>query len=191
MKTKQEKTKKKSGCLWPIIVVVLVISLLSSCFDRSDSENEVSNTDSKAITEQTAEEGIEKQEISEETIPVEIETEIVEETPTEEVVQEQSELIEQVDSIPSEDAPLQEDPIIEADPVVEAPVIVPSEEEIIVEEYAPPAEQIVVPQSTIVYITNTGEKYHHGDCRHLKNSKIEISLDDAIAAGYTPCGTCH
>lgn len=42
----------------------------------------------------------------------------------------------------------------------------------------------------IVYITETGEKYHRGSCRYLKDSKIEISLSDAIAQGYTPCGVC-
>ena len=45
--------------------------------------------------------------------------------------------------------------------------------------------------SAIVYITETGSKYHYGGCRHLSNSKIEISLSDAIAQGYGPCGTCH
>lgn len=45
-------------------------------------------------------------------------------------------------------------------------------------------------QSTVVYITNSGQKYHRAGCRHLK-SKIEISLENAQAQGYTPCKTCH
>ncbi|WP_322354701.1 hypothetical protein [Paratractidigestivibacter sp.] len=45
-------------------------------------------------------------------------------------------------------------------------------------------------QSRTVYITKTGEKYHNGSCRHLRKSKIEISLSDAIARGYEACGTC-
>ncbi len=52
--------------------------------------------------------------------------------------------------------------------------------------YIPP----VAESDEIVYVTNTGTKYHNYGCRHLK-SVIEISLDDAIASGYTPCGTCH
>lgn len=42
-----------------------------------------------------------------------------------------------------------------------------------------------------VYITNTGEKYHNAGCRYLRQSKIPISLSDAVAQGYTPCKVCH
>lgn len=42
-----------------------------------------------------------------------------------------------------------------------------------------------------VYITNTGSKYHKGNCRHLKSSKIPISLDKAKADGYEPCKVCR
>jgi hypothetical protein len=41
-----------------------------------------------------------------------------------------------------------------------------------------------------VYITDTGEKYHRGNCRYLSHSKHAISLEDAIAQGYTPCKIC-
>ncbi|GAA0120808.1 hypothetical protein UT300018_01230 [Clostridium faecium] len=44
--------------------------------------------------------------------------------------------------------------------------------------------------STVVYITETGEKYHLGGCRYLSKSKIEISLQDAVNRGYTPCSRC-
>ncbi len=40
------------------------------------------------------------------------------------------------------------------------------------------------------YITETGSKYHVSSCRHLKESKIKISLADAKKRGYTPCKTC-
>ena len=46
------------------------------------------------------------------------------------------------------------------------------------------------PIGRVVYITKSGEKYHAGGCRYLKKSKIEISLDDALARGYTPCSVC-
>lgn len=41
-----------------------------------------------------------------------------------------------------------------------------------------------------VYITNTGKKYHKESCRYLSQSKIEISLQDAVDKGYTACKVC-
>ena len=46
-------------------------------------------------------------------------------------------------------------------------------------------------QGTVVYITKTGEKYHTSGCSYLKKSKIEISLENAVARGYTPCSRCN
>lgn len=42
-----------------------------------------------------------------------------------------------------------------------------------------------------VYITRTGERYHLGGCRYLRQSKIAIKKSDAIARGYTPCKVCR
>lgn len=42
-----------------------------------------------------------------------------------------------------------------------------------------------------VYVTNTGAKYHCNGCSSLRKSKIPISLQDAKAQGYEPCGRCH
>ncbi len=44
--------------------------------------------------------------------------------------------------------------------------------------------------SMTVYITNTGSKYHRGNCSYLNQSKIPISLNAAKAQGYTPCSRC-
>jgi endonuclease YncB( thermonuclease family) len=41
-----------------------------------------------------------------------------------------------------------------------------------------------------VHITATGTKYHSAGCRHLRKSDRVISLEDAIARGLKPCGTC-
>jgi micrococcal nuclease len=41
-----------------------------------------------------------------------------------------------------------------------------------------------------VYVTRTGEKYHRGGCRYLRQSKRPMSLQAAKAAGYTPCKVC-
>ena len=43
----------------------------------------------------------------------------------------------------------------------------------------------------IVYITNTGKKYHLDGCSSLSKSKIAITLDEAKAEGYTPCSKCN
>ena len=45
--------------------------------------------------------------------------------------------------------------------------------------------------STTVYITETGQKYHRGNCSYLRQSKISITLSDATAMGYTPCSRCN
>ena len=42
-----------------------------------------------------------------------------------------------------------------------------------------------------VYVTNNGKKYHNAGCRYLAKSKIEMSLSEAEAQGYTPCKVCH
>jgi hypothetical protein len=42
----------------------------------------------------------------------------------------------------------------------------------------------------VVYITETGEKYHKGSCRYLKKSKIETNLKQAKEDGYDPCKVC-
>ncbi len=44
--------------------------------------------------------------------------------------------------------------------------------------------------SEIVYITDTGEKYHRDGCQYLRQSKHAISLEDAQNEGYTPCKKC-
>lgn len=41
----------------------------------------------------------------------------------------------------------------------------------------------------IVYITNSGAKYHTAGCSYLKSSN-PISLEDAVSRGYTPCSKC-
>ncbi len=42
----------------------------------------------------------------------------------------------------------------------------------------------------IVYITNTGSKYHREGCPYLSKSKIPISLSEAIL-NYEPCSQCN
>ncbi len=44
--------------------------------------------------------------------------------------------------------------------------------------------------SMTVIITRTGECYHLDGCRTLK-SRIEITLEEAVARGYRPCKVCN
>lgn len=44
--------------------------------------------------------------------------------------------------------------------------------------------------SDIVYITNSGTKYHRATCSYLSSSRIEIKLSEAKKKGYTPCSRC-
>lgn len=41
-----------------------------------------------------------------------------------------------------------------------------------------------------VYVTKTGEKYHTANCRYLKYSQKEITLEKAIALGFEACKVC-
>ena len=41
-----------------------------------------------------------------------------------------------------------------------------------------------------VYVTRTGAKYHRAGCSYLRRSSIPMTLEEARAAGYTPCSRC-
>ena len=42
-----------------------------------------------------------------------------------------------------------------------------------------------------VYITDTGKKFHRGNCSSLRESKYPISRTKALERGYTPCLRCN
>ena len=44
--------------------------------------------------------------------------------------------------------------------------------------------------SVIVYVTDTGSKYHNEYCSYL-TSKNPITKEKAIESGYTPCSRCN
>ncbi|MBN2878282.1 MAG: hypothetical protein JXN65_01510 [Clostridia bacterium] len=47
------------------------------------------------------------------------------------------------------------------------------------------------PYEYIVYITDTGKKYHRLGCRYLDDSCHSITLADAEKLGYEPCKVCN
>jgi len=54
-----------------------------------------------------------------------------------------------------------------------------------------PREETTPAYDPIVYITNTGAKYHRDGCRYLSESRIAIRLSEAIRRGYTSCSVCR
>jgi hypothetical protein len=42
----------------------------------------------------------------------------------------------------------------------------------------------------VVYITDTGTKYHRDGCQYLSQSKIQSTLGDACQKGFGPCSVC-
>ena len=96
----------------------------------------------------------------------------------EEIEEEQEQIADNQSDQGESEAPVAEEPIQE-EPVQEEPI----QEEPVQEEPAPQ-------QEITVYITNTGSKYHRDSCRTLKNSKIPISLSEAVR-NYEPCGICN
>ena len=43
----------------------------------------------------------------------------------------------------------------------------------------------------VVYITDTGTKYHAQGCRYLSQSCKEIDRQEAEDKGYDPCSVCN
>lgn len=58
-------------------------------------------------------------------------------------------------------------------------------------ENAPPAPSNSAGNSEIVYIGETGNKYHYASCSTLKNGAYPISLSEALAQGREACKRCH
>lgn len=54
-----------------------------------------------------------------------------------------------------------------------------------------PARAFTGQKPVVVYITNTGKKYHVDGCRYLRKSRIPMKLEDAKRAGYAPCSVCR
>lgn len=46
-------------------------------------------------------------------------------------------------------------------------------------------------KTEMVWVGNTGTKYHYEDCRTLKGKGHQITLQQALAEGREPCKVCH
>lgn len=55
-----------------------------------------------------------------------------------------------------------------------------------------PVEVLAKELPTLVWITETGAKYHKRDCRTLKNSTTvkSITIEEAVKLGYEACKVC-
>ncbi|MCD8340945.1 MAG: hypothetical protein LUC87_02185 [Clostridiales bacterium] len=45
-------------------------------------------------------------------------------------------------------------------------------------------------EEILVYVTESGEKYHLSTCRYVKDGGIALSLAEAKEQGYEPCKVC-
>ena len=52
----------------------------------------------------------------------------------------------------------------------------------------PAPDKVADPAHLVVFITNTGKRYHRESCRY---AKIKSTLKDARARGLTPCQICN
>ncbi|BBF43431.1 conserved domain protein [Lachnospiraceae bacterium KM106-2] len=52
-------------------------------------------------------------------------------------------------------------------------------------------KKVTKKKDVTVYITNTGKKFHRGNCRYLRKSKISIKKSQAKKRGYTACKICR
>lgn len=53
------------------------------------------------------------------------------------------------------------------------------------------AEATTEPTKSVVYVTETGSKYHRAGCSYLKKSSIPMSKETAKSQGYTACSKCN
>ena len=58
------------------------------------------------------------------------------------------------------------------------------------EDEAESSEENVTEKERIFYCTDTGKRYHMGNCRYLHYSKNEISYEETKERCLTPCKIC-
>lgn len=173
-KEKKQKEKKKGGCLKTFLKAfgVVIVLFIGISIIGGNSNNKTDDK-SKAKTESVAVSSDEK--TADDTAQADTK-EAAQDIQTEDKENEEQQVEEQADnsqaSAPEES--VQEEPTAD-------------EQEATTE---PSATDETDSNEITVYITDTGSKYHTGTCRTLKDSKIPISLSEAVV-NYEPCGICH
>lgn len=181
----------------PAVVVLFFVACVVSPAAKSATQEPPGDAVQAAVTPGAEEEPSEPEET---TAPVESEQTQEQETPSaepEDDLQSDTQIEPEAISDEPEEQKVQEE-VTTKSPESEIPVDSEPEQT----DKAPEPEQPAAPEEAvaavdeeeevevIVYITDTGTKYHRGSCRHLKKSKIETTLEKAKAQGYEPCGTC-
>ena len=89
--------------------------------------------------------------------------------------------------------------LVSAVPVAEiqGPIQKESDEgayELYIAPYVQPASLVVQPTPTpvpvYVYCNDGGKNYHTKDCRYVKKTSARVTLEQAVAAGFTGCAKC-
>lgn len=89
--------------------------------------------------------------------------------------------------------------LVSAVPVAEiqGPIQKESDEgayELYIAPYVQPASLVVQPTPTpvpvYVYCNDGGKNYHTKDCRYVKKTSARVTLEQAVAAGFTRCAKC-
>ena len=166
-----------------ILVFAFSIILTSFMFTGSDSDSDTAQAKKEETTQEKQVEEKTEQEADEQQVE-NSEEESNTDTGEEQAVTEQAEGTEP-EAVEVAEEPVQEEQATEqAD---EQPATAQEEQ---VAEQQDSNTAVESNTDVTVYITNTGSKYHTATCRTLKDSKIPISLSDAIGS-YEPCGICH
>ena len=48
-----------------------------------------------------------------------------------------------------------------------------------------------LPDEGFVCVTAYGDRFHRPDCAYLSQSRIEVTLEEAMQGGYIPCSYCN
>ena len=74
------------------------------------------------------------------------------------------------------------------------PTEAPTQQPVATEPPALETQAVEQPSSgdtRMVWVGETGTKYHHEDCPSLKGKGHQITMEEALAEGRGPCGICY
>lgn len=176
---------------WFIVLMLLLIGFILICVlfgEISDPAEESSNSQIPSSSEA----GLAESSEAEQPEP-ESEAEVPASEPQEPEPEASQPEASSESSIPSEEEPASsqsETPDSEPDTSTAAPIIIPP----VASEAEPPASEA---PASITYVLNTNTmKIHYPSCSSVDQIKPEnyaetTDIEDALAAGYEPCGRCN